>query len=378
MKLTNTAIDALPLGAIVRDDLIPGLHVKASKKAKSFYLYFRTKAGVERRPKLGDYGIISIAQARDIAREMLAAVAYGGDPMADRAKVKAEPTMDALWAHMEKEHYNQGRQWDREAKRLYHAHVKPRFGGHRVRDIRYEDVDGLRVALKSSRVQANAAVAVVSNMLNMAERFGWRDLGTNPCRLVPRYPTVKRRRYAKPDEIAAIGPLLEAEAEANPAAVAFIYLLMFSGARPSEIANARWDQVEKVERDGQTVGVLRLHGKTTGATGEIRDVFLPPQAMSVLNRLPKTGTTITGLAGVPRKVWCRVREKAGCTDLWARDWRRTWATVGFSGGEDKHIVSNLLGHASMQTTNIYARLMEDPAHAAAFRIANRMEGLLKG
>jgi hypothetical protein len=42
----------------------------------------------------------------------------------------------------------------------------------------------------------------------------------------------------------------------------------------------------------------------------------------------------------------------------------------------KRVMGNLLGHASPQTTEIYAELMEDPAHAAAAKTAEAMERLL--
>ena len=388
--LNNTALDALhPGDADLWDAMVPGLHVRTRASGKAFYLYFRTKDGTERRPKIGVLGIVSIGQARDIARTMLAEVAAGRDPMMDRRKAKGEPTMDEAWAEVEAKVYNRGKAWDREAKRLYTVHVKPRIGGVRVRLVDVDDVGGVHAALKDTPIEANRTLAVMSKVLSYAEAPGkkWRDPGTNPCQSVARYPERKRKRFAKPLEIAKIGPLLDREAEdpTRRAAVAFVYLLMFSGARPSEIESALPSMLERVTvKDVGRCGVLRLQEAKRGP----RDVFLPPQAMRVIDALPAEGLplrdrhrrvlamTLTGIR-MPRALWERVRTEAGCPDLWARDWRRTFATVGFSGGEDKHTVSDLLGHASIQTTNIYALLMEDPALAASARIATRMEGLLK-
>ncbi len=371
MKLTHTAIDALRPGCTARDESVVGLHVKALANRKSFYLYFRTKAGVERRPKLGEYGIITIAQARELARGMLAEVAMGRDPVAQRQCARQEPTINDLWDRCKREQWHRGTRWDREVARMYEVHLKPRLGSTRVRDIRYADVDAIRVALRTTPIQANRAIAVISKMLNLAERWEWRDMGSNPCQQAPRYHETKRRRFATTAEIGKIGPLLEAEAQTNPPAAAFIYLLLFSGARPSEIARATWEQLER--RDDGT-GVLRIE---EGKTGH-RDVFLPRQAMTVIDTLPHGDPTrtITGLADLPKKAWERIRTAAGCPDLWARDLRRTFATVGFSNGVPIGMVGELLGHKSTQTTKIYAKLMEDPALAAAGSIATRLEELL--
>lgn len=374
MKLTNTAIDALESGKTIRDDAVPGLHVINKSGKRGFYLYFRTKTGDERRPKLGEYGILTLAEARELARSMLAEVAKGGDPVADRKKAKGAPVMEDLWSHCKSTIWNRGVQWDREVERIYHAYVSPKLGRSRVRDLQYPEISGLHSSLKGTPNQANRALAVVSRMFNEAERLGWRDINSNPCGQVERYTELKRKRYARPEEISAIGPLLEAEAARNPAAVAFLYLLMFSGARPSEIARATWKQVERIERDGQVYGVLRI---ATGKNQDERNVFLPPQAMAVLDRLPKNTPSITGLADTPKKVWDRVRKAAGCKDLWARDWRRTFATQALSNGMAIGVVAELLGHKSTQTTKVYAKLMEDPALQAAASVAGHMEKLLK-
>jgi integrase len=386
--LTNTALGALRAPDVLWDTLVPGLHVRARGLSKAYFLYFRTKAGVERRPKLGDTTVLSIAQARDNARAMLAAVAEGRDPMAERTKAKSEPTMDEAWAEVEANVYNCGKAWDREAKRLYELHASPKIGGVRVRALSVTEVRAMHVGMKATPFEANRTLAVVSKICSYGEGGGveWRAPGSNPCQAVARYPEPKRTRFAKPFELPKLRALLDREAEtpARRPAVAFIWLLAFSGARPSEIERALPSMLERVDvKDVGRCGVLRI---PEGKTGH-RDVFLPPQAMRVIDTLPAAGLplrdrhrrvqamTITGLR-MPRALWSRVRAEAGCPDLWARDWRRTFATVGFSGGENKHTVSDLLGHASVQTTNIYALLMQDPALAASARIATRMEALL--
>lgn len=374
--LTNTAIEALAAGGEIRDDRVPGLSVRAHKDGKSFLLYYRTKTGIQRRPKVGDCALMSLSDARGIAKSMLLQVAAGGDPVAERASARAEPDLGALWERCERDYYNRGRSWDADAKRIYHLHISPRLGKVRVRSLRYDDVADLHASLRTTPFVANRVIAVLSKMLNLAERWGWRDTGSNPCQNVERYREASRRRYASPEEIKAIGSALDAMSMVaeNLSGVAFLYLLMFSGARPSEIGRASPAMLERVERDGQVFGVLRLAQAKTGP----RDVFLPPQAMRVLDRLPAGRLSLAGRTTVPRKLWLKVREAAGCDDLWARDLRRTFATVALSGGMAIGTVAELLGHKSVQTTKIYAKLMEDPAHEAAAVVAGRMERLLGG
>lgn len=381
LTLTNTAITAALPGETLWDIQVPGLHLRVTPTKKAYYLYFRTKLRQERRPKLGDVRILSLAQARENARAMLGEVAGGGDPIADRAVAQAEPTMDDLWDRCAREHWNGGRQWDRDALRLYKRNVAPKVGRLRVRALTYADLEPVRAALAKTPIEGNRTIAILSKMLNLAERFGQRATGTNPCQHLQRFPERKRRRFAKAAEIATIGPLLEAEATRAEAmknkhtaaelrrGVAFLYILMFSGARPSEIERATWPQLERKD----DCGVLRID---EGKTGQ-RDVFLPAVALAHIDRLPKGGRTIVGCK-MPRRLWERVRTAAGCADLWARDWRRTFATTAMSNGVNPGMVGELLGHKSAQTTKIYAKLMEDPAFAAATATAGHLQTMLRG
>ena len=213
MKLTNTAIDALDPGKTIRDDAVKGLHVINKNGNKGFYMYYRTKLGDERRPKLGAYGIITLAQAREMGREILAEVAKGNDPAADRKKAKGDPTMADLFEHCKTAIYGKRTSWNEEAQQYYVKHIEPKLGAIRVRDVQYTDVKKIHKGLAKTPIQANRVISVLSRMLGEAERLGWRSTGTNPCSLIERNPEKKRKRYAKPVELATIGPLIDAEAE---------------------------------------------------------------------------------------------------------------------------------------------------------------------
>ncbi|MFO0451058.1 MAG: Arm DNA-binding domain-containing protein [Pseudomonadota bacterium] len=67
-------------GQVWRDPRTPGLHLRAFTSRSVWYLYYRLKDGRERRPKLGDARSLTLPQAREIARQALAAVAIGPRP----------------------------------------------------------------------------------------------------------------------------------------------------------------------------------------------------------------------------------------------------------------------------------------------------------
>jgi len=315
---------------------------------------------------------LSIANARDIARGWLVRVAAGEDPSLADAVARHEPDMNALWARAESEHWNRGKKWDTEAKAMYHAHLKPRLGSVKVAAITYTDIKDIHTRLQKTPNAANRTLAVAAKMLKLAELWGLRPVGSNPCGLVKRYPEKKRKRYANGDEIQRIGAAMDALAKdpANLTGIAYLAVLFFSGARPSEIGRASPSMVHKAG----DAGVLRI---PEGKTGH-RDVFLPPQAMRYLALLPAKRERLVGRSGVPRRLWKRVLETAGVSALWARDLRRTFATVALSNGVSLSQVGELLGHKSAQTTKVYALLMEDAAHKAAGQVAGHLEALTNG
>lgn len=404
--LTNTAIAAMRPGDRLKDDRVPGLEVRCHPKSKSFLVYYRTRGGEQRRPKIGDCSILSIAQAREIARNLLARVAAGDDPSSDRRTERSAPTMDDLWDRAESEHYNQGKEWDHEAKRMWLVYLKPKLGRLKVASITYDDVKPIHEAMRSTPVSANMALAVLSKMLNLAEKFGaadrkWRPHNSNPCSAVDRYTIRKRKRKAAPEEIAKVGARLRAELDAAPPndikpypsveawrqsrlrQVAFIYLLIFSGARPTEIMKLQPGMIERQVIDGVTYGAFSIHGKTTDETGDERRVYLPPQAMDVIDQLPKAGIltrrrkgqnvrTVTGLSRVPREMWERVKPPG----MWIRDWRRTFGSVALSNGVTRDQLGELLGHMSQQTTMIYSKLYEAKAATASAVTAQLLHDML--
>lgn len=351
---------------ILRDASVKGLHAKVTVTAKGFFLYFRTKAGIERRPKLGEFPQMTVAQARQVAKEMLLEVAKGNDPMAKRQAERDAPTVSEVLDQYERD-YSGERKRGKETMRILRNHLERLYGNEKVATIDHHHMHDLHRSMRKTPFLANRVIAHASKVFSLCELpWKYRTLAQgNPCRGIERYPEPKRKRYAEPHETKKIAELLDANKEKFPAAVAYIYLLILVGARRGEIWDARWDWL-----DGN---VLRLPDSKTGA----KPVYLPPAAMEVIDALPRTSGTITGI-GPPYKLWYKVRKAAGCPDLRLHDLRHSFASAGLAQGLSLAQIGELLGHASTQTTMRYAHLVEDAAHAAAAKTASAVVAGLRG
>ena len=93
---------------IVRwDSELKGLGLKVTPRGRrSYFLYYRTRNGTQRRPSIGVHGQITAEQAREIAKRWLAVVAEGGDPSRDRQQFRSAPTVADLCRRFMAEHSN--------------------------------------------------------------------------------------------------------------------------------------------------------------------------------------------------------------------------------------------------------------------------------
>jgi integrase len=211
-------------------------------------------------------------------------------------------------------------------------------------------------------------------MFTLAETWGERPDGSNPCRHVARYPLRSRERMLSFAEFAQLADALD-KIDQPPHVVAAIKLLAFTGARRSEILTLRWDWID-FER-----GEARLPDSKTGA----KTLHLSAPALALLAALPRTAGNphvIPGaIAGAHLvnigKPWRAIRTAAGLDDVRLHDLRHAFASVAASSGMGLPIIGKMLGHAQAATTQRYAHFADDPvkAHVAtvAGMIAQAME-----
>jgi len=120
----------------------------------------------------------------------------------------------------------------------------------------------------------------LSKAFNLAEVWGWRPEGSNPCRHVDRYQEDGRERYLADSELRRLDQVLdraEREWESDPRALVAIRLLIFTGCRSAEILGLPWQDVD-IERR-----CLHLPDSKTGK----RTILLNSAAVAILEGLER-------------------------------------------------------------------------------------------
>lgn len=381
-KITKRTVDALKpkngKAVVLWDDELIGFGVQVLASGRKTYLVQYYLGRRKSRFALDSHGVLTPDEARAEARKVLLDVRAGIDPVARRrAERRGLKVNDALDRYLEEHAKPHKRETSVESDTLIiDNHIRPALGTAGVRDVTRQQIQRIHAAMAGTPVAANRTLALLSKLFNLCELWGLRPDGTNPCRHVKRYPEEKRRRYLSDDELIRLGAALRSEekAGADPYALAALRLLLFTGARRSEILTCRWDWVDLDRR------VLAL---PTSKTGQ-KDVILNPGALEVLGRLPQVDgnpyVIVGGHEGQHlvniQKPWARIRKAAGIPDVRIHDLRHSTASVAAATGASLPIIGALLGHTQPQTTARYAHLSADPVRAVSAAVSSRLTSLL--
>ena len=381
MKRTVDSMKAPLTGEVTLwDDALAGFGVRVRPSgAKTYMVMYRAGIGRGsplRKITIGRHGSPWTPDtARAEAKRLLGQVAGGADPAAAKAERRRAETVADLAERFLAEHVKARRKGRTAAEyqRLLDRLILPALGRKKIADVARTDVARLHHAGRGAPYQANRTLAVLSKMFNLAEAWGLRPDGSNPCRHVERYPEQGRERMLSPAELARLGDAL-GKYDSSPYVPAAVKLLLFTGARLTEILSLRWKYIDFGR------GEARLPDSKTGA----KTLHLPPPALAVLADLPRVEDNphvIVGRrdgAGLVNleKPWRAIREKAGLSDVRLHDLRHAFASMGAAAGDSLLVIGKLLGHANASTTERYAHLANDPVKAAAARIAGTISNAL--
>ena len=375
-KLTKRMVEELETRKsdyFVWDNDLPGFGVRALPSEKRKFVLQYRYGRISRRMSLGQFGAISVEQARGLALQALAKLRQDIDPLAEIREKRTAVTVKELAERFDEEHISVHIKAStaKEYRRNLKLFILPAIGNMRICDVTRADIAKFHHDWRHKPYQANRNIEIISKMFNLAELWGLRPDGTNPRRHIKKYAERKRERYYSTSELQAIGRTLhemEAERIELPSAIAAVRLLLFTGCRLNEIMKLKWEYVDI------PYSALRLPDSKTGA----KIVNLGQAAIDVLNsieRLPDNPYVITGrnlrapLTDL-QPFWQRVRARAGLKDARIHDLRHTFASVAVSNGFSLPMIGKLLGHTQVQTTARYAHLAREPQVIAANEVTN--------
>ncbi len=199
-------------------------------------------------------------------------------------------------------------------------------------------------------------LSTFSSAMNFALREGYID--KNPLHAI--HPDEKiadrqesSREFLTIDEMM----ILKAAPCKNPAVKAIFMFSCFCGLRLSDILGLQW---KHIERDGAATYVHKIIQKTKR---EMR-LFLGSEALAWVPTRESNDPEEYVFKNTPHKSWVSsivedwVKSAGIAKHISFHCARHTFATMSLTSGVDLYTTSKLLGHAKIETTQVYAKIID--------------------
>ncbi|MGQ0697544.1 tyrosine-type recombinase/integrase [Panacagrimonas sp.] len=386
IKLTKTAVDAAQpktCDVELRDTIVPGFMCKVTPAGrKVFMLQYRTNSGVRRKPALGQFGELTVEQARSLAQDWLAEVRRGGDPGHDKAEARKAPTVKELCGRFMEDHSKPHNKPSTQDSYQYQidSFIIPAFGSKKVHEVTRHDITALMKRMEKSPTQANRVLALVRKMFNLAELWGYRPDGSNPCRHVPKYPEKGSTRLITDEQMVKLFAYLdkaETEALEHPIHLLAVRLQFEFAARMSEVLLLQWDWL-----DLPNSRVVWPDSKTGDMSKPLSE-----EARRLLTNSPRYGKSPYVCPaifdhdkplspGSYYHAWRRILDRAGVPKVGTHGIRHRSATDIANSGIPVKVGMALTAHKTVAMFMRYVHIEDDPVRKAAELVANRRRSVV--
>jgi integrase len=358
-KIVDTLVCAAPSPRLtIFDRHCRGFVLEVRRSGhKSYFFRYKDSQGVTRQPKLCDADSISLKQARALADTYRSKLLMGEDPFGKEAKLKQVPTFARFIEDQYLPHIKAyKRSWNTDVS-LLKNHLLPRFASTRMDQISRKDIATMHLERRASGAAAGSAnrlLIMMRYIFNLALRWQVPGVEENPSRNLPLLPdNNKRERYLSQEEARCLYEAVAASE--NPMLQYIVPMLILTGARKSEVLNARWEDFD-LER--------RLWRIPTTKLGMPRHVPISDGVLCLLRELPRTigvpyvfANPATGKPFVSVFYsWNTARIRASMPELRVHDLRHSFASFLVNAGRSLYEVQKILGHTQIQTTQRYAHL----------------------
>jgi integrase len=365
-----------------------GFGVRVTPKGNKSFIYMYRFGGKARRLTLGNYPVMSLAEAHKKYAEAKEKVQLGIDPgaeaVSERMEERRAPTVTILsHEYLQKWAKPRKRSW-REDERILKKDVLPQWGQRKAREITRRNVIQLLddIVDRGAGIMANRTLAVIRKMFNFAVS---RDIvPVSPC-LAVRAPAPEQRRdrVLTTDEIRALWHGLEGAKMMAEGTKLALKLQLVTGQRKSEIVSAAWEEIDLTD-NWWTIPPEKAKNKMAH---RVPLSFLALELLQAVKALschsmwlfpsPQTDRHIT-----PEAVDHALRrpglEALGFTFV-PHDLRRTAASHITGMGISRLVVSKILNHAEAGVTSVYDRHSYDLEKRQALQAWGRkLKAIIEG
>ena len=387
IKLTKSVVttaQAQDRDVELRDTVVPGFLCKVTPTGrKVFMVQYHTNSGVRRKPALGQFGELTVEQARALAQDWLAEVRRGGDPGHAKAEARRAPTVKEFCKRFMDDYSKLRNKPSTQDSYQYqiNSYIVPAFGGEKVHEVTRPHIVTLMKRMEQSPTQANRVLSLARKMFNMAEVWGCRPDGSNPCRHVRKYPESKRvTRFITDEQMASLFAYLDkaaAEDLEHPTYLLAVRLQFEFAGRMSEVRLLKWAWIDLPNRR-----VVWPDSKTGGMSKPLSE-----EAQRLLSNAPHHGDSPYVCPSIrdPGKplnkhtyyqAWRRILDRAGVPPVGTHGIRHRSATDIANSGVPVKVGMELTQHKTVSQFMRYVHTEDDPVRQAAELVGNRRKSVI--
>lgn len=390
MNLTKRTIDAATYTGIgnarcvIWDDEVTGFGLRIYPGGRKTFLLSYRVSGRKRLMTLGAYGVLTVDQARNRARALLAQVQMEAtDPLTERDRARQGETMADLCAAYLARHAPTKKTGDQDRSRI-ERHILPAWGSLKIVAVTRGDLAKYHSRLIATPYEGNRILALLSKLFSLARVWGFvPENHANPARDIDKFREAKRDRWITPAELPRLAQAINEEV--NEVARNALWLYLLTGCRKSELLQARWDEVDwdraELRKPDTKAGRVHYLPLSAPALALLRNItptpgnpyILPGRGPRHLSAEDKVRYP-THLVNIT-KPWSRVCTAAGVADVRLHDLRRTVGSWLAQAGNSLHLIGRVLDHSNASTTQVYARFGDDQVRAALEQHGARIMGI---
>lgn len=357
IKLTKAAVDKLavpPAGRVdYFDTELTGFGCRVSPSTKVYFVLKRVNGKLSR-VTLGKHGIVTPDEARKLAIEAMAKMNRGVDIAKEKARardrgMKVSEVLESYFISRTKLKPRTVTTY-RDLFRLYMSD----WLNMPVAEITKEMVARrhLKIAQNAGEAAANNAMRTFRAIYNYANELMDDTLPVNPIKRLSNtrqwYKVDRRQTLIEEVDLSKwYAAVLQLD---NPTIRDYLVLLLLTGARRTETASIRWEDVDMACRKFVLLRTKNGNPLYLPMSDAIHDLFSRREALRENDHVfPGTGRT--GHLVEPRKQMARVTEATGIT-FTVHDMRRTY-TSAIDGIVGYYELKRLLNH-SVKTDDVTA------------------------
>jgi integrase len=327
--------------------------------AKVYSLRYVDVYGKQRQYKIGDAKSITFDKARQHAIKLRSRVVLGESPSDERQTLRQVLTFGEFVDQVYLPYVRQHRRNYDSSVSFIKKHILPRFAQLAMDVITPEMI----VQAHDSLIHQGYAPAT-SNRLpirmkaiyNLALRRKIAGVTSNPAQSIPLLTVNNaKERYLNNEEIQRLYDALEESH--NSQLKHIVPLMLLFGCRKRELLDAKWEDVDLKRRNWYI---------PLSKSGKPRNIPISHAALEILHKLPR-------FKGCPYVIpnpqtlkpfgnlyhcWNNARKRAGLSDVRMHDLRHSFASNLVNSGHSIYVVSKLLGHTQVKTTQRYSHLSD--------------------